>query len=202
MARRAGCEERLWPSRGRSLWLILGVMGLSALLIIASFLVDEPMRRSMEKEINRRLTGYSVRVPRLYFCLFDLSVTLYDVHVFQQAHPNPPVAFLPRLHASVHWRELLSGAIVSDFAFDKPRFHINLPQLRKEAADPTPMKDRGWQQAALAIYPFKINLLRINDGRAELSPPSTRATARSRPRPKAVPPFLRRPSSCRSETER
>ncbi len=26
------------------------------------------------------------------------------------------------------------------------------------------MKDHGWQQAALAIYPFKVNLLRINDG--------------------------------------
>ncbi len=47
------------------------------------------------------LTGYSVRVPRLHFSLFNLSVTLSDVSVFQQAHPDPPVAFLPRLHASV-----------------------------------------------------------------------------------------------------
>jgi hypothetical protein len=53
---------------------------------------------------------------------------------------------------------------VSDFLFEKPRIHINLPQLRKEIADETPVKDRGWQQAARAIYPFKINLLRVDDG--------------------------------------
>ncbi len=146
------------------LWTLAGVVGLAVLLIIASFFVDEPMRRSMEQKINRRLTGYSVRIPRLHFSLFTLSVTLSDVNVFQQAHPDPPVAFLPRLHASVQWGELLSGHIVSDFLFDRPRIHINLPQLRKEAADPTPMKDHGWQQAAEAIYPFKINLLRVNDG--------------------------------------
>ena len=64
----------------------------------------------------------------------------------------------------MQWREILSGHIVSDFLFDKPRIHVNLPQLRKEASDPTPVKDRGWQQAALAIFPFKINLLRVNDG--------------------------------------
>jgi hypothetical protein len=146
------------------LWLVVAFVGLAVLVIIASFFVDEPMRRSMEKKINNRLTGYSVQIPRLHFSLFTLSVTLSDVNIYQQAHPDPPVAFLPRLRASVQWGELLSGHIVSDFLFDKPRIHINLPQLRKEAADPTPMKDHGWQQAAEAIYPFKINLLRVNDG--------------------------------------
>lgn len=146
------------------LWTFGGIVGLIVLLVIASFFVDEPMRRSMEREMNRRLTGYSVSLPKVHFHLFGLSVTLYDLTVRQNANPDPPVASIPRLHASVQWRELLSGHIVSDFFFDKPRIHINLPQLRKEAADPTPMKDQGWQEAALAIYPFKINLLRVNDG--------------------------------------
>ena len=146
------------------LWILVGVVGLILLAVIASFFVDEPMRRSMEREINRRLTGYSARVPRLHFSLFDLSVTLYDTSVSQKAHPDPPVAYLPRLRASVQWKELLSGHIVSDFLFDKPRIHVNLPQLHEEAADPTPLKQKGWQEAALAIYPFKINLLRVEDG--------------------------------------
>jgi len=118
----------------------------------------------MEREMNRRLTGYSVSLPKLHFRLFGLSVTLYDLTIRQNENPEPPVAVLPRLHASVQWRELLSGHILSDFFFDRPKIHVNLPQLRKEAADPTPIKDKGWQQAALAIYPFKINLLRIQDG--------------------------------------
>jgi hypothetical protein len=137
---------------------------LLVLLFIASFFVDEPMRRSMERKINERLTGYSVRLPRLHFRLLGLSVTLYDMTISQQANPDPPVAVIPTLHASVQWGELFTGHIVSDFRLDKPRIRVNRPQLRKEASDATPIKERGWQQAALAIYPFKINHLRVNDG--------------------------------------
>jgi Domain of Unknown Function (DUF748) len=145
----------------RALWVLAGLI---VLLFIASFFVDEPMRRAMERNINQRLTGYTVRLPRLHFQLLGLSVTLYDLTVSQQANPDPPVAVIPRLHASVQWGELFTGHIVSDFRLDKPRIRVNRPQLHKEASDATPIKERGWQQAAMAIYPFKINHLRVNDG--------------------------------------
>ena len=145
----------------RTFWVLVGLL---VLLFIASFFVDEPMRATMERKINERLTGYSVRLPRLHFQLLGLSVTLYDLTISQKANPDPPVAVIPRLHASVQWGELFTGHIVSDFRFDRPRIRVNLPQLRKEASDATPIKERGWQQAALAIYPFKINHLRFNDG--------------------------------------
>jgi hypothetical protein len=147
-----------------ALWTLGVAVGLLVLLFIASFFVDEPMRRAMERNINQKLTGYTVRLPRLHFQLIGLSVTLYDLTISQQANPDPPVAVIPRLHASVQWQELFTGHIVSDFRFDKPRIRIDRPQLRKEASDATPIKERGWQQAALAIYPFKINHLRVNDG--------------------------------------
>ena len=147
-----------------ALWTVGTIVGLIVLLFIASFFVDEPMRRAMEESMNERLKGYSVTLPGLHFQLIGLSVTLRDLTIRQKENPEPPVAFIPRLHASVHWREILSGHIVSDFEFDKPKVHLNLRQLRKEASDPTPIKDKGWQEAALAIYPFKINLLRVNDG--------------------------------------
>lgn len=144
---------------------MFGLMaGLTVLLFVASFFVDEPMRRSMERKMNQSLTGYTVRLPRLHFRLLGLSVTLSDLTVSQQAHPDPPVAVFPTLHASVQWRELLTGHIVSDFLLKKPRIRVNLPQLRKEVSDPTPLKDRGWQQAVEAIFPLKINLLRVDDG--------------------------------------
>src|SRR5262249_2295817 len=41
---------------------------------------------------------------------------------------------------------------------------VDLRQLQSEAADRTPLKERGWQEAALAIYPFRINLLRVDGG--------------------------------------
>ena len=147
-----------------ALWTVGIILGLIVLLFIASFFVDEPMRRAMERSMNQKLTGYSVTLPKLHFQLIGLSVTLRDLTIRQKENPEPPVAVIPRLHASLHWREILSGHLVSDFSFDRPKIHVNLPQLQKEAKDQTPMKDRGWQDAALAIYPFKINLLRVNDG--------------------------------------
>src|SRR5215471_1391991 len=147
-----------------ALWTVGIILGLIVLLFIASFFVDEPMRKAMERSMNQKLSGYSVTLPKLHFQLIGLSVTLRDLTIRQKAHPEPPVAVIPRLHASLHWREILSGHLVSDFYFDHPRLHINLPQLREEARDPMPLKEKGWQEAALAIYPFQINLLRIGDG--------------------------------------
>ncbi|HEY3172817.1 MAG TPA: hypothetical protein VGK86_09600, partial [Thermoanaerobaculia bacterium] len=39
---------------------LLGIiLGILLLIVIASFFVNEPMRRAMEKNINQRLTGYT-----------------------------------------------------------------------------------------------------------------------------------------------
>ncbi len=144
---------------------ILGIiLVLVALVIVASFFVDEPMRRAMEKNINQRLKGYTARIQDLDFNIFGFSVVLHNVSIRQDADPEPPVALLPRLKASVQWSELVKFKLVSDFRLDQPQIYLNLPQLRKEAGDDVPVHKKGWQEAAEAIYPFKINLLAINDG--------------------------------------
>lgn len=143
--------------------ILAGVGILILLLIIASFFVDEPMRRSMESRMNASLKGYSVRIPKLHFSLFGGSITLHDLTIRQQANPEPPVAVVPRLKASLQWSELLSLHVVADFLFDHPRIHLDLPQLQAENRDPTPVKDKGWQDALEAIYPFRVNLFRVND---------------------------------------
>jgi Domain of Unknown Function (DUF748) len=150
------------PRWARRLLVVAAI--LLVLLICASLFLDEPMRRAMERGMNRSLKGYTVRLPDLDFHLFRLSVTLKDLTIRQQAHPDPPVASIERLHASLHWAALLRGRLVSDFLFDRPRIYINRPQLVEEVRDDTPVAKRGWQEAALAIYPFKINLLRIRGG--------------------------------------
>jgi hypothetical protein len=142
----------------------LGIAGLLLVLFVASFFVDEPMRRHMEARMNQSLQGYSVRLPGLHFQLIGLSVTLKGLTVRQKANPDPAILEIPVLHASVEWRELLTGHVVADFLISHPRAHVNLPQLRHEVKDPTPVKDEGWQQAVEAIYPLKINLLRVVDG--------------------------------------
>jgi hypothetical protein len=144
---------------------LLGILLVLALVvIIASFFVDEPMRRAMEKKINASLTGYTAHIQDLDFNIFGFSVTLHNVTIRQDAHPEPLVAMVPRLKASVQWSELLKLKLVSDFKFDQPQIYLNLPQLRQEYNDEIPVHKRGWQEAAFAVYPLKINLFQINDG--------------------------------------
>ncbi|MGE5345450.1 MAG: DUF748 domain-containing protein [Acidithiobacillales bacterium] len=148
----------VWLRRlGASLLIFL------ALLLGASFYLDELLRRTIERGMNESLKGYTVSLPRVQFQPIGLSITLYDVTILQNAHPQPPVVRIPRLHASVQWQELLTGHLVADFLFERPELHLNLPQLRTEIREETPLRERGWQQAFEAIYPLKINLLRIRD---------------------------------------
>jgi hypothetical protein len=163
----------------RSLWWrIPAGVALAVLLIlfVATFFGDEPLRRTLEGNMNAKLKGYKASVGHAHLNLFELSVTLRNVAVAQNANPDPPVLALPRLKASVHWKELLTLHLVADFLFDRPKLHVNRPQLLEEAEDETPVKEKGWQQALESIYPLKINLLRVEDGDltyidAEGSPP-------------------------------
>ncbi len=147
-------------------WLIIGAPLLLIIFVAyaIAFLIDEPLRRYTEAKMNRALKGYTVRVGKLAFHPHGFSLDLKDTIVTQDAYPEPPVARIPLLSASVHWRALLSGKVVGDILIDRPTVNANLKQARKEIADPTPIKDRGWQDALEAIYPLKINLFRVKDG--------------------------------------
>ena len=140
---------------------------LAVLLIIVftiAFLTDEPMRRYTESKMNHALKGYTARIGKLDFHPLGYSLDLYDVVITQDEHPDPPVLKVARLSASVQWRALLSGRLVGDVEIRKPTVYLNLPQARKEINDPTPVKDRGWQDALQAIYPLEINHFEIRDG--------------------------------------
>jgi len=144
-------------------WALGIPAALVLILFLTSYLFDEPLRRTMEKNINRDLKGYSVRLPKLHVQLIGLSLTLKGLTIRQQAHPEPPVAYFPFLKTSIHWREILSGRLVAEFRLDKPELNINLQQLRNEAASKVSLKERGWQRALEDIVPLKINSLKIND---------------------------------------
>ncbi|MDQ2979801.1 MAG: DUF748 domain-containing protein, partial [Acidobacteriota bacterium] len=150
--------------RRAAAWTLGIPIGILLLLLLTLLLAEEPMRRSMERRVNASLKGYTVRIPKLHLRPFDFGLTLEDVTVRQAANPEPAVAVFPRLKASVQWRELLALRLVADFLLDRPVIYCNLTQLRQEVADPTPVKDRGWQQAIEEIYPLKINSFRVRDG--------------------------------------
>ena len=160
-------RPRLWLPRSRGGRIAGGVvLALLVLVVVASFLVDEPLRRVIESQMNARLKGYTARIERLSFHPLGFGLTLYDVVVAQNAHPDPPVLRVERLDASVEWKALLRARLVASFSFQRPRMHVDLQHLREEAKDPTPVKDKGWQEALEAIYPLKIDEFRVADGEA------------------------------------
>jgi len=147
-----------------SRWWIVGLLALVLAMVAASYGVDEPLRRYMEATLNSKLQGYTARLPGLEFHPFGFSITLRGLTISQNAHPKPAVFQVPALEAGVHWRELLRLHLVADVLFDHPKVHVNLAQLRAEAADQVDIEDRGWQEALESIYPLKINELRVAGG--------------------------------------
>jgi hypothetical protein len=137
---------------------------LAVLAVALAFTVDEPMRRAMERNINERLGGYTVAIARLDFHPLGFSLDLEGVTVTQDRRPQPPVAQIGRISASVQWRALLRGRLVANFSIDRPIVHVDRTNVLSEVDDDIPLRERGWQAAVEAIYPLRINELVISDG--------------------------------------
>jgi hypothetical protein len=149
----------------RWLWVFGALALLGLLLYGVARSLDEPVRRYMETEANRRLTGYTVRIPGLRVHLWNASVEVRDASLVQDENPDPPVIHMERFVTAVDWRALLHRRIVADLTFERPTAFLNLRQVRTEAASDVPLKERGWQHALEALaLDLKINRLRIIDG--------------------------------------
>lgn len=163
---RAALARSFFGSKTRKavFWFASVLVGLMLLVVIGAFFIDEPLRARMETNLNRALTGYTVRIGKLDFHPIGLSLDLENSVIAQNDNPEPPVAQIVNLSASIDWRALLRGRLVADFAIDAPRLYINRKQAKNELDDKIPMKERGWQQALAEIYPLKINRFVIRDG--------------------------------------
>jgi hypothetical protein len=133
------------------------------LAVIASLFVDEPLRTYAERQLNEHIKGYTFHIGALDFHPLGFSVDLERVTVIQNDHPDPPVAELAKWHASIHWRELLSGHLVSDQYIDRPIVHVTRPQAAQEVQG-GPIEENAWQEALFAIYPLRINEFHIFNG--------------------------------------
>jgi hypothetical protein len=72
--------------------------------------------------------------------------------------------YVPRGTTKVDWRGLFSVAVVADTTFDRPEVFLTEDQAVEEAKDPVPVSERGWQDAVTAVYPLKLNTLRVRGG--------------------------------------
>ena len=151
--------------RRRWLFLLGGLVLLTVLVYGTARFADEPLRRYMEAEVNRRLTGHTARITALRVHPWTASVELRDATIAQDANPDPPVAQVARLVTRIDWRALLHRRVVADISFERPTVYLNLKQVRTEASEKTALKDRGWQQALEALaFDLKINRLRVVEG--------------------------------------
>ncbi len=146
------------------------IIGTLAVLVVAafilSFILDPIVRARVESTMNQKLVGYHTSLSHAHGQLLTGSLILTGLVVKQDAHPTPPVADLPKMEFNIQWPEDFSGHVVADVLLTHPHVHINLIQLRSEKADPVPLSKKGWQDAIEAVYPFKINLFRIQNGEA------------------------------------
>src|SRR5438034_455588 len=140
-------------------------LGLLSVAVLAALALDGPAHRYMEREINRRLTGYTVSIRALHIHPWTVSLELLDSTISQNANPVPPVAQIRSLTATIHWRALLHRKVVADVIFDRPSIYANLKNLRAEATSDVALKDRGWQEALEAVtLDLKIDRLEIREG--------------------------------------
>jgi hypothetical protein len=147
-----------------ALWAA-GVLAIIALaLFIVSFFLDGIIRPRIQAAMNRQLKGYSVTLGHAHLQLLNLNLALKRLVVVQNAHPSPPVANFPSIRFHLKWDDLFSGNVVAGVKFSKPHIHINRPQLAAEAESKTSLRQRGWQDAIEAAYPFKIDRLVIRGG--------------------------------------
>jgi len=146
-------------------WTVGVLTALIALISLATLLIDEPARRYMEREINGRLTGYTVRVGALHVHPWTVSLELVDSTISQDANPDPPVGRIRSLTTTIDWRALLRRKVVAEMSFDRPELYVNLKNFRVEARSDVALKDRGWQDALEAVaLDLKINRLEVRNG--------------------------------------
>ncbi len=145
-------------------WVLAIPLTLLLLLFLSLAVLDEPLRQYAEEELNDRIEGYAFHIGKLHLNPIALSLDLQDVSVTQWDDPSSPVAHVQRWHASIHWRELWSGHVVSDHRVDRPAVTLRRPQVAKEILNDLPTKDQRWQEAVLALYPLKINEFTLADG--------------------------------------
>ncbi|MFZ0676239.1 DUF748 domain-containing protein [Candidatus Binatus sp.] len=147
-------------------WIVAALVVLVFAVFVASYFLDPIVRSRVENTMNQKLVGYHTRLGHAHLQLLSLTLILNDLVVKQNAHPSPPVADFPQMTFDVQWRELVLGRVVGQVLLNHPHVHINLIQLEAQNASKVPLRKEGWQEAIQSVYPFKINLFRVEDGGA------------------------------------
>ena len=148
--------------------LVIGacvVAVLALLSIVASYFLAAPLQRAMLARLNQKLKGYHVDLGAVDLHPLSFSVDLQQATLRQDAHPDPPLATIPRISASLSWRDLLHGRVVGAVALREPVFFLSPANIQSEEKDSLPMREHGWQDAVQAVMPIQVNTFAIENAR-------------------------------------
>jgi hypothetical protein len=141
-------------------WTGIGLAALIGLLVIVAFVIDEPVRGYIEKQVNDQLKGYRLHIGKLDLHPLTMSVDLEDVTFIQTRNPEPPMARVPKWHASVQLTQLVQGKVVSDHVIERPAVHVTRPQAKSEAQE---SRQSTWQDTVRQLFPLEITVLKVQD---------------------------------------
>lgn len=94
------------------------VVGAGALVLIAlaavlaAYVAAGPIQRAILARLNDSIKGYHVAIEAVDLHPLTFSVDVRQVVLTQDAHPDPPIASVPVVSASLSWRDLLRGRVV------------------------------------------------------------------------------------------
>jgi hypothetical protein len=156
----------VWGHVVRTRWKwIVGSSALALLFAyVFAFLAAEPLRRMVEREINARLNGYTMRIGHLDLHPIPVSLDLRDIVILQHPDFERPIIRLPRLSARVHWRAAVHGRVAVDVELDSPEVHVDRTQLTRVLHDPIPLKKKGRQEILKALHSREINEFVVRNG--------------------------------------
>ncbi len=158
-------SDRAAPAPSRRFWWWIAALPLGLILLagVALFFIDGPLRAYVEDELNRRIPVYTFSIGALDLHPLSFAVDIKDVVVRQKKHPEPPIASVAQIQASIQWSALLRGRLVSDQWIDRPVIHLTRPQAAREVED-SPAKKRSWQEALFAMQQVQLNEVRVTHG--------------------------------------
>ena len=137
-------------------------IALVTLMVLASAIADEPVRKYIEDKANASLNVYILRIGKLDLHPLTLSLDLENVTLVQKRHPDPPMVQIPKWHAGVHLAGLLTGNLVSDHRLDGPSADLTRPQAKTELNEARPS---GWQDIVRNLLPLRISELKVTQAK-------------------------------------
>ncbi len=141
-------------------WTAVSLAVLTAVLFTAAFFADEPLRRYAERTVNEAAEGYSVHVGTLDLHPLSLSIGFEDVVVRQRAHPDPPLASIPKIVVDARFAPLVEGKAAGEIHLKDPVVSATRQQIETAWAETDKGTERAvpWQDRVRDMIPFEAAL--------------------------------------------